>query len=241
MIILSGAGDVSSEPPDPSTIANLELWLHPRNITAGNGNPIDTWPDSSGNARDATAVAGARPTYHSSGGANGQPYAQADGTDDAMQLPDFATGFTAGHLFIVLQIDNDPPGATGQSGCPFRASTSAGDASFYPDTLGDIYENWGSTTRKTIGNPALNLTTWHVYEVLSKSGAYTVWHNGTQIFTTATNTVGFTTVLRLFLNANANRMDGNMSELIFFSRDITGGEVTTVKTYLNFWYGITIA
>lgn len=240
MIVLSGAG-TSADPPDPSTIANLELWLQPRSIGVGDGNPISTWSDSSGNSRNATNVGTQRPTFRASGGSNNQPYVEFDGSDDTLVLPDFATGFTAGHIFYVVKIDNDPPGASGQAGPIMRASTTGGDPPHYPWTDGIIYDNWGSTSRKTVGDPTPALTSWRVYEVVSKSGGWTAWLDGTQLFTTGTNTVGFDSVLRIAVNQNGHRLDGGIHELIWYSAEKTGADKTTIKAYLSYWYGITIA
>ncbi len=241
-VLICGGGTGGGGPSDPSTIANLELWLHGRSVAVGDGNPVTTWADSSGNARDAGAIGASRPTLRSTGGPNSQPCLEFDGSDDSMTLPDFATGFTAGHLFIVVKIDNDPPASGGVAGCPLRVSTSGGDASFYPFTDGVVYENWGSTTRKTVANPTPSLAAWHVYEIVSKASSWKAFINGTQIGSTDTgNTVGFVSVLRIALNANSNRLDGRIAEIIWYSAEKTGADLTAIKTYLNFWTGITIA
>lgn len=232
-----------AEPDDPSTISNLELWMNPRSgVSASNGNPIDSWTDSSTNAYSVISAGSSRPIYRSSGGANNQPYVEFDGSDDAMSLPDnWATGFSVVHLFIVVKVDNDPPADQAQSGAMLRLSTSGSDSQHYPYTDGHIYDNLGSNARKDLGNPTPSLAAWHVYEVLSKSGTWTAWINGTQQFTTGTNTTHFNSITRLGVSAGLQHLDGNLAEIIVYSRDINSTEIATVKTYLNYWYGITIA
>lgn len=66
----------------PADVAGLLLWLKADAITAVDGDPIATWPDSSGFAKDATqATAAKRPLYKATG-VNGKPAVWFDGTDD---------------------------------------------------------------------------------------------------------------------------------------------------------------
>jgi hypothetical protein len=227
-------------PTDPSTISDLQLWLHPRSFALSGGDPISTWADSSGNGRNATSSGTNRPTYRASGGSNNQPYAEFDGTTDQLDLPDFLTSYTAGHIFIVVKVANDPP-SSNVGPAVGEWSYLGGNQSHYPYSDGVIYDNWATSVRKTVGNPTPSLASWRVYEILSKSGNWTAWLDGTQIFNTGTNTVQFGTTPKIAVNSGLSRMEGNMHEIIFFSRDINSTEIATVKTYLAYWYALTIA
>lgn len=222
-------------------LTDLQLWLNPFSLSAlSNGDPIGTWPDSSGHGNDATATLTARPTYNSSGGSNNQPFITFDGTSDGMTLPNFLTSFTAGHSFMVVKADNDPP-AGNQSVHPMNQWGSDSQTSHYPFTDGSIYDAFGTTARKTVGNPATTLAQWNCYEALSKSGEWTAWLNGTQIFTTATNTVGFGTAPRLCATGVGQFFGGTAEEFIFYGADIGSTTIAAVKNYLSTTYALTIA
>src|ERR1043165_8435631 len=96
---LLGAGAGTTPSNIPATIADLQLWLKADAIPGlSDSDPIATWPDESGNARDVTQIGAPtqRPLYKTSGGVGGLPYALFDGVDDVMDVPNFMTGFTAG-------------------------------------------------------------------------------------------------------------------------------------------------
>src|SRR5262245_95497 len=85
----------------PEQLSGLKLWLKADAITGPNdGDPVTTWPDSSGNGNDATqATAAKKPTYKA-GIQNGRPVIRFDGVDDILATPSvtMATAFT---LFAV--------------------------------------------------------------------------------------------------------------------------------------------
>lgn len=105
----------------------------------------------------------------------------------ALLFPDYSA-LTAVHMFIIVKLDADPPPTEDTTGL---WGTGAATRTHFPFTDSNIYEGFGSTTRQTVGNPAAALTSWRVYEIISTSSEYTVLLDGTQLFTTGTNTVGW--------------------------------------------------
>jgi hypothetical protein len=70
---------------DPATLPGLELSLWSTNVVGTNGTGAATWPDTSGNARDATqATSGQRPTITDAASLNGKRMLLYDGVDDQM-------------------------------------------------------------------------------------------------------------------------------------------------------------
>lgn len=71
----------------PDSIAGLSFWADASQITGlVDGDPVATWPDLSGNSRDATqSTSSARPTYRTAQ-ANGLPVVRFDGVDDYLAL-----------------------------------------------------------------------------------------------------------------------------------------------------------
>jgi hypothetical protein len=221
----------------PTDIANCELWLKADGIGGlSDGDPVGTWADSSGNGRDATqGTAGAKPTYKT-GIQNGLPIVRFDG-GDFLSLPDFLTGYSAGECFGVLKLVNDPPTPTDSSaGAPFGNFGSDSLANHYPYTDGTVYEDFGSTARKTTGNPTPSLASFHKLNMISASGEWTINLNGTQHYTTASNTVGWSTaplIGRSTSGAFTYGLVGDIAELVLFSRKVTSGERSDMIAYLD--------
>jgi len=239
----------TSAPPDPTTVANLELWLSARLITGYNdGDNLSTWIDSSGNSRDfsdATPFPN-HPIYHTSGGANNQPWVAFDGPAGCqMNRANFFGAWTAGKIFMVYKINNDPP-LLNSNGGPVVAREWGTDAlnNHMPYSDGHIYCDFGSTTRKDAGDPTTDLSAaYFCLEILSKSGQWESRINnassGNDYFNTGTNTVAWGSDTNVYIGGNTPYfLDGGMEEIIFYSRDLTSGEDSTVRTYLSYWYGI---
>lgn len=68
-----------------TALTGLVAWYKPETLAASyaNGDPIDTWADSSGNSRDLTGTTTARPLAAASA-INGYMAADFDGTDDIL-------------------------------------------------------------------------------------------------------------------------------------------------------------
>lgn len=99
----------------PPTIAGLWLWLQGGSIVLSDGDPVDTWPDDSGTANDATATTTQRPLFKTSTPINGLPVVRFDGSDDRMAFISPPSGPTT--TFIVGRINVAP--ASLQIACPF--------------------------------------------------------------------------------------------------------------------------
>lgn len=247
---LLGLAAAANYGPDPSSITNLELWLKADSLAVGDSNQISTWVDSSGNGRDATGVIGSaltKPKLRSTLGPNSMPTVEMAITNSTsgpwFTLPNFLTGFSAGHIFAVVQINFDPPSSVNaRCGPPFGDFGSAGDEYFPFFSDSKIYDAFGSTVRKTTVNPTPSLTSWRLYESRSASAAWSNHLDGTQLFTTATNTVGWSTTPFIGHSTTSNKvLDGYISEIILYSRVLSGGEITTIKAYITAKYLLTLA
>jgi hypothetical protein len=236
--------------PLPTDLSGLELWLPVSAISQADNSDIVTWPDQSGNGRDATGAGGvgAKPKYLIAGGPNGGPRVRLfnAGSSATFTLPNFLTAFTAGEAIVVLQINADPPADTGHSGPPLGGWGNG--ASLYP-YFGDskIYEGFGTTARKdATKDPDTNLTAWHVYNPRSQSGLYE-WSingavSGNDYFSTATNSVGWGTAPRIADAVGVAQLFGYMVEVIMYSRvlDQATERGPVVYTYLNNTYGFSL-
>jgi hypothetical protein len=158
-------------------------------------------------------------------------------------VPNFMTGFTAGEVFVVTKINNNPPASAVQSGLDKTGSTA--NIPLYPQTSGVVADSFGTDTRKnSAGNPEPDslLTNFHIYNRISASGEWTSNLNGTQLFTTATNTVAWNTAPRIGGDTTAGSyLDGIMCAWILYSRKLSTAERSNVKNYLATKYAITVA
>lgn len=219
----------------PSQIVGLELWLKADAITGLNdADPVTTWPDSSGKGRDATqSVGGNKPAYKVNI-VNGKPVVRFNGSSNFMNLPDFLTGFSAGEIFLVIKLNNDPP-TVGSGG--LWEFGSAAQASHYPFTDGVIYDAFGTDTRKTTVNPTPTLAAWRLYNVSSASGAWTSRLDTTQLFTTATNTVAWTTAPK-FGTSSTFFTDGDIAEILIYSSILSSADRSSLSSFLSSKYAL---
>src|SRR5262249_15868627 len=100
----------------------------------------------------------------------------------------------------------------------------------------------GSTTRKSCGAPVISLGNTFIYEVSSAANAWTNWINGTQQFTTGTNSVSAWTTPSLgFSSLGAGSYyDRDFAEFVLYNRVLLRGERALVNRYLGARYGVAV-
>jgi hypothetical protein len=225
----------NSAPFSPSDISGLKLWLKADALALSDNDPVASWTDSSGQGNHATqSSGGAKPTFKTNI-VNSKPIIRFDGTTDFLNLPNFCSGFTAGDGFILLKRVTDPP-TVGQGG--FWQFGTSGNATHVPYIDGNIYDDFGATSRSAAGNPTPSLTSWTLYEVASGASEWTARVNNSILYTTATNTVGFATAPALGWDARLSVFyEGDLAELIMYDSIVSGGNRTSIVGYINSKYG----
>ena len=98
-------------------------------------------------------------------------------------------------MAFVVRLAQDPPWDGDTSGHPFVTNDAAN--SHYPFSDGIIYDTFGTTVRKTVGDPAPALTNAHIYIAISAASDWRSYLNGTLLFSTATNAVSFDVIPRI--------------------------------------------
>jgi hypothetical protein len=213
----------------PSDITGLWGWWEGNGSYSGG-----TWQDSHTTNRDLTQSTGASQPTQVAGVLNGLSVMRFDGADDHFIVPSMGA-LTAGTVFLVVKIDADPPGAEAQTGLWHMGAQGAQNTHF-PYTDGNIYDAWGSSTRQSTGNPTLSLSSdFRTYCVSSSSGNWTSWIDGTQHYTTATNTPQFDAITPFFgqnLTAN-NWLDGDVAELFIFDSALSTGDRQSMEAYIT--------
>jgi len=175
------------------------------------------------------------PSYNATG-LNSLPSMDFNGTSNYMTVPNVGLGLTSAEVFIAGIRDADPPTAP-TSGFWFYGSQSGVD-NHVPYADGNIYDTWGATARKTVGNPASSLASKFLYNISTASGAWTARLNGTQIFTTATNTVGFRTAPLLGKSEGAYYYKGKFGSHLLLNTVATTTQRTLINAYFNTKYAI---
>jgi len=216
--------------------ANCEMWLRADGATAG---ATLTVTDRSGNGRDATqSSAGAQPTIRADGHARdigGKGVLDFDGSDDFLNL--VTVSMSKGEIFAVLRGDFD--GGTPNGLWNLGTDTAA---SWVPYSDGTIYEAFGTGVRKNTGNPTASLTSAFLYNVISMNGEFTVNINGTQHYTTSTNTSAFPgSNWQLGKGLQTSIFKGVIGDFLLFSRKLTTQERTDVKTYIAQYWSLTLS
>lgn len=227
---------------DPRTVSGLACWLDPTHVSLVSGK-ADVLTDLSGLGNHATASAAAqRPTPGTA--TNGQPclLTGAAGVFSQMNFPNNAwSALTAAEMFVVMQLDADPP-VTGNGGC-WSIGNLAQSHQVIPNTDGTFYDHFGAGTRYhsavTSGGA---MTSPCIYRVSAGHNSWTNWLNETQLYTTASNNVTWTSASCLFCSLLAPSvvfMTGKFLELVLYDHQLPAGEAAVVKSYLRGKHKIT--
>lgn len=227
----------------PTDIAGSRLWLAADAITGlSDGDPVATWEDASAvGTNDATQATGAdQPTYQTAE-LNSLPIVRFDGTSDYLALPNLMSGLSAGTAVYVAKCNTDPSASTATAGAPLGDWGSAAAANHHPFTDGVIYDDFGSTARKTAGNPTASLASWHIYSVVSAASDWRDYVNGTALHSTGTNTVGWgsSPILgRSFSGTVYSYFPGEIAEVVAYGSALSTADRQSLEGYLAHKWGI---
>ncbi|MFD2053782.1 hypothetical protein ACFSQT_12005 [Mesorhizobium calcicola] len=187
--------------------AALLGWYKADEITGSNNDPLSAWADGSGHSNDMTqATSGARPTLITAN-LNGKNVVRfnAPSASQYFDVPNIFSGKSAGSMYLVIKKNADPAGAGGANADEysgihrFGSSTGTATAGHMTYTDSNIYSEFGTTVRKSAGNPTPSLALWRIISIHSAASDYGIFIDGgvyvagspTPFFSTATNTVGF--------------------------------------------------
>lgn len=235
----------------PDSIAGLAQWLKADDglytdtglstPVASDGDLVAGWQDKSGSGRHMTqSTSGNRPAYKVSI-LNSKPVVRFDGSNDVLAGANL-TALSAAEAFIVVKIGQADPPPSG-SGTGLWHYGSDPQATHYPYSDGNVYDNFGTNSRKGLGNPTPALDAFRLYNVTTKSGGWTARIDGTQVYTTASNTVGFRSSCELGsgLSGSGPAFIGDVAEVIIYSAELSAGDRDVVEAYIAAKYGLTIA
>lgn len=190
--------------------------------------------DKSGNGNDATQGTALYQPLWVSGVQNGKSILRFTGgaRDDHLIMGDYSS-LTEGEIFITIETDADPPGSGNDTGLWYFSTSSV---AVFPWTDGDIYENWGSTVRKTSLSKTTPLNQWNIYNVWSASNDWQNTINEEVVHNTTTNTVSFPAACNLGIGTLVFNLYGDIGEVLIFNAKLSSADRTSVKTWLkNRW------
>jgi len=199
--------------------------------------------DQSGNSRTITLPGTTHNPTIVTGAANGHDVMQFVATSQQYFTLPSMTALTAGELYIVMKRDSRLPPNDAQSGFIMMGTAGALPHSAVPYSDNNIYEGFGTTARKVVSEGTLDLSSHYaVYNVRSASGSYAIGVDGTDLLTSATNTVGFpsTPVVGAGLPV-AGYFPGRMAEIIIYDQIRTSVERAALIASLMHTYSPNLA
>jgi hypothetical protein len=223
----------------PTELANLENWYRSDLGITLNGSTVSAWADQSGNGRHATnGVAGRQPTYTTAAGLRGLPTLLFDGGDilstAAFNMPRAMT------LFVVM-------GALTSRGMMVEHGNGDG---FYCYAAGNaaaaVFGTTGIGYHRAFQNPP---TTWapansHIAVVYDEVNPPKLRAADAEITPTSTDGVAQAAQVRsksLFIGARSGLLiphNGQISEIILYSRALAPAEISVIELYLFKRYGV---
>lgn len=222
---------------DPELLVTPEAWYDADALTGADGSDVDSWTDESGNGFHATPNGNSPTLAHNSLNGRQTVLFGDGGFNNRMNVSSsLMSGATAGSAFIVFWRDADP----GDGSAMFDRFGSDSTSSHQPFGDGVFYSTFGTTARKTAGNPASVLTSPRIYSEHSAANDWRNYMDGTQLFSTTTNTVNFGTSTRMFGDGGTGAsFDGNIAEFLVFDSVLTQTEREKVEGYLAHKWGLT--
>lgn len=213
---------------DPTDISKCIGWYDPNvgapTLEGGAGSRVASIPDNSGLGHTFSIFSGAGPLI-ASANLNGKDVLDCHTSAGFLDAnSDIYSGLTSGEGIIYAKaVGGEGLWGGGRAFAPTR----------FPSSFdGHVNDEWGSTVLHDAGTPAVALTSWRVYSVVSKSGEWTCRLDNSVQFTTATNTVSFNPAMRVGRSYSSN-FDGYIGAWYFFNAELTSTERSDMYDYIT--------
>ncbi len=190
---------------------------------------ISLWRDQSGNNNHASQSTAANQPQLVASVVNGRPVVRFNGTAAWMSLTNLFSGATEGELFVIIKPTTVPSAGSRE---PWSMGTNFGAA--YPSGS-TLWDDFGSDTQWELGVPQQNIAQFHLYDASSRTNEWAARINGSLLFQSPSNNVAFRSdplLGRTPQFASSYLFDGDIAEIIAFSRVLTAAERASMGAYL---------
>lgn len=215
----------------PSDIANLAAWYRAdQGITIATG--VSQWNDISGNGRHLTQATGAnQPTFGATSGPNSTPALTFDGSNDSLAVT-FSSISQPIHCFLICRTTtlSVPNGGFVSGGAVGERVLVVGTANT------NVFQFFGST------GPTLahsNTTNHFLWESLVNNASSSIIRGNTSPATGTSGTTGLSGICLGLLVGNASYAGSIISEVVVYSSQISGTNLTNLRAYFASRYGVT--
>lgn len=219
-----------------SAVGTPVLWLAADRITGVvDGHGVTTWADASGHSNTGTGQGDGETPMYLTNMINSKPAVRFSAASSTyFSFEDFASGFTEGEIFVVLKndVDNSYNGFYHFGESPYPMNNA------HYGYFGTIYDEFGSNTRYTVGDPAGTLNTWHIYNVSTAPDSWTARFDGSVLFHSDENTVTFTHYPYLGMSPSGIFLNGEIAEVIMYNSVLSPEMRELVQGYLQEKYGL---
>lgn len=229
---------------DPSTLSGVAYRFRADDLTGADGSQVGTWPDTSGNSRDAAQATGSKQPILVRNAASGHAVVRFDGADDVMTAP--ISGSYPEYETTIFVV-----GKAGTNASTHRFLTRSRAAAPASTDFVTVFQNgatFGATyrdgaTRSATGGVALDMTLYHVMSArLSDSGGLVtadILAEGLGqpgVPSTATTTLGAFDTFAIGALTNNNTtsqfLGGDIAEIIVFDHPLTLAQMRGVEAWL---------
>lgn len=206
----------------PASIPNLAIWFTADTITGlSNGATVQTWPDKSGNGRDATQATSTKRPVWNTNQINGCAAVAFDNTDDML-----TTSWNLSANPYTLAVLMRTSLTTGNH----RALHGSSNRLLGPYTGAYRYFNGVH-----IIGPSVTASTW-VWLLITQTSTYAHLYVNNQ--TQAGNTTNAAWGTFSLGHDAGEPLGGDIAEVVGYTRVLTAAEMDTLYNYLRAKYGI---
>ncbi len=234
---------------DPTTAGisrtGLMLWLKSDLGVQTSSSSVTDWADLSGNSMNATQVtSGARPTINSSAIA-GLPSVVFNGSSQYMNLPTGFANLTSGaSLFVVKKTTATPGGHK----AIFDIGAGANDHFTlydYPTTTEQLWAYSGASQGSISSTSGFTLNQFQLIEgIHSGAGSGSIYTNGvlgvTGSLYNLSNVSRTSNGIGTYTYNYGNLVQGEICEILFYSRPVTSQERQAIEQYVNNRYQFSV-
>lgn len=222
----------------PADLGSVVRAWYQMNLLAGsNGDPISTINDSSGNSFTLTQAGSTRGTLAAAdlNSLNTIRFTAASTQRYVLDVS-ILSGSSTGSFYLVQKVVS----AAIAQGSPEWGNSA--NQTYSPFSDGNIYDDFGSTVRKSVGTSTGALTAYRIISAYSAANDWAFYVDGgtggssggtSPLFSTATNTVAWAgSGVNLGANASLTALDGWYGEVIYTNAKQTTGDRQKMEGYL---------